>query len=225
MPIPRFVNPHSLLQSVEPISRADISSGGYTSSEIDKDDSILIDGLNELVKRSLPWTSIEPKTDIRELNVDRVPDSTNVVLFRLVSNKLPPISLSLDPKPPPPVISQEPEYEDNEEQATVRRRHAEAAAVDYSWLMQESKKKLNVSRRDWKNVINVTPIAPHFNIALPMILLSRQKKARKTRPPVPRKDLCHFPYMSDAPLRQSDDAESNSGSKFKAKAKEEQQDG
>lgn len=77
--------------------------------------------------------------------------------FRLLSARLSPQAICLEPKPPKYIKYTsflhifrfahswrarviERTYEDNEGEAATRRRQAEAAAVDFSWLKKESQK-------------------------------------------------------------------------------------
>lgn len=105
------------------------------------------------------------------------------ILFRLVSSALVPHELSLLPKPPPPVRSISPEYEDNKAQAEQRIKRAKSVAVNYDWIIQESKKSYLSPPNDHKKTIHVT--SSGLSSQLPFLLIAeRSQSPRNMRPPV-----------------------------------------
>ncbi|KAJ7274525.1 hypothetical protein B0H12DRAFT_1319469 [Mycena haematopus] len=181
--------------TMERVARSDLfdASQPNTDSE-DIEDLELQRTLNALLESSLHAdTSIHAKR--RKLNpplAEAEGGSENPVLFRLLSTAHP---ISLLPRPPPTSITREPECEDTEAAAETRRQRAAAVACDGAWVMRESARlppPFRVGRVEHvKGVILGSPP--------PMLLAHRLQSPRKTRPPVPRSERQHYPYVS-API-------------------------
>ncbi|EDR08744.1 uncharacterized protein LACBIDRAFT_297289 [Laccaria bicolor S238N-H82] len=197
--IPRFSNPHLLPENAKRVSRAEIAIddglGHSLSQEVDLE---VVEHLNHLLKRALPEPTQEAepkrkkrcKVKINEVS-DPIPDKPT--LFRLVSRTLPPIQLSLEPPPPPPPITVEPDCEDNEIQAQLRKQQAESASVDFQWLMLESQQPKALRYRSKLKKCCVKAHLPEH--PPPMAIIQSVQQPRKSRPPVP---VEHYPYVIGA---------------------------
>ncbi|PCH42217.1 hypothetical protein WOLCODRAFT_73360 [Wolfiporia cocos MD-104 SS10] len=160
--LPYFSNPHGLKESVQPVTRAslyaddDEDSGQHKERNADQDG--MLSELEQLLKRSLG----EVYTDMNSMNESEESSRTKKrrraeindtaqeaslpesMPFRLISNKLPPKAVHIEAKPPPAIIAKEPECEDNTEEARRRQSQAQEVAVDFEWLINESKKSYPV---------------------------------------------------------------------------------
>ncbi|KIK62027.1 hypothetical protein GYMLUDRAFT_260547 [Collybiopsis luxurians FD-317 M1] len=138
----------------------------------------------------------------------QVPSSTSRSIFKLTSASEKPILIN-PPPPPPPSCYREPIYEDSDVDALKRRERARAVAVDFDWVMQESRKtqlassftvhQINALQLfpSWNSrIMDATilkssdapsqyePLAP-TDSASSMMILQRHQPPRKSRPPVP----------------------------------------
>ncbi|KAA1467696.1 hypothetical protein DENSPDRAFT_832804, partial [Dentipellis sp. KUC8613] len=142
--IPRFANPHLRQQHTEIISRAALFADAEANDEAP--DLSRASELDEMLKATLevPASLHERPKKRRKLEppaVDTPSQSQQQsVGFRLVSSKLPPRAICLEPKPAPVIKHWEPPCEDDEKEAEERSQRAQAAAVDMSWLLAESRR-------------------------------------------------------------------------------------
>ncbi|KAJ7903669.1 hypothetical protein B0H14DRAFT_2665882 [Mycena olivaceomarginata] len=174
--IPRFTNPHFIPRTIQSVARADLF--GPQNADHDADDLELQRTLHELIESNLDAAIHARKK--RKLNPPETEEAETSVLFRLLST---PHTISLLPPPPPPPVTREPEYEDTESAAEMRRQWAAVVACDAAWVIQES-----------------TRLPPHCRVAPPPMMLAQcLQRPRKTRPPVPRSELQHYPYVA-API-------------------------
>ncbi|KAJ7170589.1 hypothetical protein C8R43DRAFT_1149321 [Mycena crocata] len=194
MIIPRFSNPHSIPRALKPVARSDLfESETHHNSDVDVD---LQKELDELIQSNLDADVSVRVKKRRKLNSVAEDQPETSVLFRLLST---PHSISLLPPPPPPPVTREPECEDTEAAAETRRRRAEAVAVDAAWVKQESARLPPPFR-----VGRVQHVQARLDGAPPMMLAHCLQSPRKTRPPVPRWQLQHHPYI-DAPIIEDTD--------------------
>ncbi|KAK7469388.1 hypothetical protein VKT23_003863 [Stygiomarasmius scandens] len=127
--------------------------------------------------------------------------------FRLFSRTEKTILLEPGPPKPPPCY-REPSYEDSPSEAQSRRERAQSIAVDYAWILNESK-------REYKPFPSTTPKLSHGTIKASSystpteddgedswppvtMIIHRLQPPRGTRPPVPRTMLRHHPYALEA---------------------------
>lgn len=168
--VPKFANPHSLLQDVEITTRSEITErAGLTFVDYDEDSRSLKRDLDNLLRdtwgdaladtsspsRAKKHRKTTESSENGQLGKDFLNRETLVLkhppAFRLVSSMKRPQHISLDPKPPPPPVyvsaglgpfevtdhlarSREPDYEDDEMQAEVRRIRALSVAVEFESL-------------------------------------------------------------------------------------------
>ncbi|KAF8824546.1 hypothetical protein HHX47_DHR8000027 [Lentinula edodes] len=171
------------------------------------------------------------------------------ILFKLLSTAgtEEPRLINIDPPPPKPppqyvrhvflddeykpfidpesVRYREPTYEDTEEDSVKRRECVKAVAVDYDWVITESRKTqlVGVPFPSWKSRIThaslelepshsssipesptPTSTAPVGSLSEssrspPIIILNRSQPLRHSRPPVPDELLIYHPYVAGAP--------------------------
>ncbi|KAJ3877748.1 hypothetical protein F5051DRAFT_428731 [Lentinula edodes] len=124
---------------------------------------------------------------------------------------------------PESVRYREPTYEDTEEDIVKRRERAKAVAVDYDWVIAESR-KTQLPFPSWKSRLthaslelepshsssipeSPTPISTALigsfsesSGSPPIIILNRPQPLRHSRPPVPDELLIYHPYVAGAPL-------------------------
>ncbi|PFH52901.1 hypothetical protein AMATHDRAFT_1641 [Amanita thiersii Skay4041] len=185
--IPHTVNPYRLPQSFKFVSRADldVDQSLSTSPMYNSNDVNVISKLNKVLEKALPVATPERETNSIEdtQNLDKsktinnvVKAANHVVVFRLVSSK--PMPLSLVPKPVPPLT--EPDCEDTEAAAALRKQRAEAVAVDYSRLLHESKKSSNAPRYPIHNVPLLKANCAIHDLP-PFLILSNPRPAQKLR--------------------------------------------
>ncbi|KAJ7494609.1 hypothetical protein B0H11DRAFT_2002579 [Mycena galericulata] len=181
----RFAKP----RPVEPVARAELFDGSPPEVE----DLELQNQLYQLIQSSLD-TDVSVRVKKRGREPKELGETS--VVFRLLST---PHTISLLPPPPPPPVTREPECEDSEEMAETRRRQAKAVAVDAGWVMQESMRLPPPFRVGRVERVYAQP-AVSGDTAPPMLLAHRLQSPRKTRPPVPRSLLQHYPYVVSAPV-------------------------
>ncbi|KAJ3874740.1 hypothetical protein F5051DRAFT_431108 [Lentinula edodes] len=174
------------------------------------------------------------------------PSNLEPILFKLLSNAgtEEPRLINIHPPPPKPppqyvrhvflddeykpfidpesVRYREPTYEDTEEDSVKRRERAKAVAVDYDWVIRESR-KTQLPFPSWKSRIThaslelepshsssipksptPTSTAPVGSLSEssrspPIIILNRSQPLRHSRPPVPDELLIYHPYVAGAP--------------------------
>jgi len=92
----------------------------------------------------------------------------------------------------------EPDCEDNEAQAALREERSHAAAVDFSWIIRESRKQNNHQPGSGgpRKLLYAQASLPLTAPA--MMIVERDQPPRKTRPPVPASQLSRHPYSKDS---------------------------
>ncbi|KIM39727.1 hypothetical protein M413DRAFT_446634 [Hebeloma cylindrosporum] len=202
--LPRFSNPHFLPLQTQIVSREEIySDANGGAPHAPAYDTETLEHLNHLLETSLPqYVGLFPDSNgknkkRRKVMVENanLASSEEPVLFRLISSSLPPLPVSLLPPPPPPSITREPDAEDNEHQAHIRKQRAEATAVDGATIM-EAARLLTPSRSPRNRCISLR-ISDNIEDSRIVIVRTLQQP-RKTRPPVSSSKLSHFPYVPDA---------------------------
>jgi len=186
--------------STKRVSRADIFSSEDSKGGIPEDS--LVAHLEGLVQCSLGGlTSQTTKSRKKRRKIEKSSDDDTEfhesIPFRLVSTSLPPKLISLESKPPPPdnVATREPDYEDDTITAGRRMRQAQDVAVDYAWIIKESKKPSVPRPNSHKKLIQVRAASFDFGSPAPVIIRTREDQpSRMTRPPVPPSELLHPPY-------------------------------
>ncbi|KAJ7637632.1 hypothetical protein DFH06DRAFT_1218713 [Mycena polygramma] len=195
--IPRYSNPHFIQRAIESVARSELFGDQANETSPDGQELELQKKLEELIQSNLDAdTSVRVKKR-RKLNAEQEDAPETSVLFRLLSDSQRVISLL--PPPPPPPVTREPEVEDTESAAETRRQWAAAVAVDAAWVMRESARlppPFRVGR------VQHVQARPALLGAPPLLLAHRLQSRRSTRPPVPRSELQHYPYVS-APVLSS----------------------
>ncbi|KAI0310849.1 hypothetical protein OF83DRAFT_823503 [Amylostereum chailletii] len=173
MNIPRFSNPHLLVQAAEPVSRANL----YDHS----DDALLgpdfsqVSELNVLVKKRLGELFLESSRKRRRIdgpveNPQTLAHAeTRNTAFRLLSATRPPRIMHLEPKAPQEIKVREPPFEDDEVEARIRKERAAVAAVDFVWILSQSR----TPYRARKDKISTVVATVHASPNLPLALLER----------------------------------------------------
>ncbi|KAI0648951.1 hypothetical protein C8Q79DRAFT_1007539 [Trametes meyenii] len=162
--IPRHANPYLLPAQTTVVSRAALRDPDDELDPVDTADperTQMLAQLENILKRSianvLPNAThdseatgdaprkkkrrkvVEPsQDDVREEQSKQ--DEPVAVPFRLLSGTSQPKPIMLAPKAPPVIIGIGPAYEDTEEEAQLRVNRAQAAAVDFKWVIEESRK-------------------------------------------------------------------------------------
>ncbi|EKM58388.1 uncharacterized protein PHACADRAFT_193507 [Phanerochaete carnosa HHB-10118-sp] len=158
--LPRFANPHFVEQFTQLVSRADLEAEHDVPHEVEDGDQAVVKTLENILKRSLGEFQVcraEPERgDARHKKRQRknktrddektepatrqqmYDEQVEVVEFRLLSKATK--AVSLKPKPAPQIVTMEPSWEEDEPKAALRAERARAAAVDVSWIMEESRK-------------------------------------------------------------------------------------
>ncbi|CCM03083.1 uncharacterized protein FIBRA_05203 [Fibroporia radiculosa] len=169
--IPRFANPHSLADSLEPTTRKVIEqeNTAVANSEQSGEQTGVLVELERLVKRSIGDIYLNPTEDPsivsqkkRRKTQNNVSDShpEDSLPFRLISRSLPPGLVLLDVPPPPVILVNEPPCEDDDEEADRRRARAAATAVNFDWIIQESRVPVSPRNCTQKKVTNVAGDLP-----------------------------------------------------------------
>lgn len=175
--LPRFANPHFVQESTQIVSRADLEADhDVPHEEADEDDQDVVQALENILKRSLGDFQVgqaEPErqqkrrkkseAEAREEEKEHTSQQgdskeVEVVEFRLLSKAAK--AVSLKPKPAPQIIAVEPAWEDDEQDAALRAERARAAAVDVSWILEESRKAPYLPNKVDKKLIVITPEQP-----------------------------------------------------------------
>ncbi|KAJ3984727.1 hypothetical protein F5890DRAFT_1553779 [Lentinula detonsa] len=226
--LPRFANPHLVHIPTEKISRDDaFYDASSPESRLDSEDRPLLKELNKRLHDSLEFkfdaprkqrklfegeylhsssdptcTSVNTTTDgVLIIETDWLPTSQ---VFRLVSTAEEPRPININPPPPkPPPHYREPNYEDTEEDALKRRKCSKAVAVDYDWVIQESR-KTHLPFPSWKSRLTHATLSPAASTSAvssssPVLILHHLQPLRHTRPPVSDELLTHHPYVAGAP--------------------------
>ncbi|KAH8100725.1 hypothetical protein DFH11DRAFT_1553938 [Phellopilus nigrolimitatus] len=148
MSIPKFFNPHSAAIGYASSSRSEIfadSEGISLTSTENVDVSEDISWLEEHIRSSLvpgEQTPARLKHHKRRIpNAEDVEESMGLPEFRLLSSNRTSRPIYVQPKPPKIIKVVEREHEDNAERAELRRHRAQEAAVDFPWLLAQSRLK------------------------------------------------------------------------------------
>ncbi|KAH7871128.1 uncharacterized protein C8R40DRAFT_1122867 [Lentinula edodes] len=235
--LPRFVNPYLTRIPTEKTSRTEVTfDDDPVTSEHELDSeyrSLLQNILYKRLHESLEFAVVDiPRKKRRKgkhsTDVDSEPSALSKlepILFKLLSTAGTegPRLINIDPPPPkPPPQYREPTYEDTEENSVKRRERAKAVAVDYDWVITESR-KTQLPFPSWKSRIThaslelepshsssipesptPTSTAPIGSLSEssrspPIIILNRSQPLRHSRPPVPDELLIYHPYVAGAP--------------------------
>ncbi|KAJ7717742.1 hypothetical protein DFH07DRAFT_339771 [Mycena maculata] len=193
IPRRKFANP----PPVESVARSELFDV-QVGSTLDEEKSELQNKLHELIQSTLEGDvsgratkrqKLNPHADVSE-EASTAADADTSVLFRLFST---PRTISLLPRPPPPPVTREPECEDSPAAAETRRRRAQAVAVDAAWVIQQAVRLPPPFRAG--HVLRVQADPAVSGAAPPMLRAHCLQGPRKTRPPVPRSQLQHYPYV------------------------------
>ncbi|THV03863.1 hypothetical protein K435DRAFT_851464 [Dendrothele bispora CBS 962.96] len=195
----------------------------YSNSDVDEEErSILLRELDERIlgefelemcgpesKRDsgLQDEEAEPKERRRKRKKNNTKTEIAKFSFRLFSGAEKLIFLEPGPSKPPSCY-REPAYEDTPSEALRRRERAQSVAVDYAWILNESRKECKpfpstTSRLIYGTIKEPRPSAQGVkDVEDPWppatLIVRRLQPIRGTRPPVPRTMLKHHPYMRGA---------------------------
>ncbi|KIY44131.1 hypothetical protein FISHEDRAFT_78046 [Fistulina hepatica ATCC 64428] len=229
----RHFNPCILLDDTKIVSRQELEQDSEDEVTDESELAPLRKRLHDMIESKVVYQEIHRPTKCRKLGsmdnntlalggplqTPTTVDSEEFVAaspdFRLLSATLPPRQFLLAPKPAPPpkVVTREPEYEDSDEAAQSRQWRAESVAVDFAWLLRESKIPYKASiiihliyvshpLTYWQSFPSASTkhSAVRLETSAPsssFMVLERRQKPRRTRPPVASADLDKFPYMED----------------------------
>ncbi|KAF5384596.1 hypothetical protein D9757_007455 [Collybiopsis confluens] len=225
--LPRFVNPHLATLPTEKTSRASVFNDDLDSNDeqnqnvSDVEERVAL--LNYLHKRLLDSMDFVAETSKQKrkrikLSEDsghsqKLDSDPGVCLFKLTSETERPILLH-PPHPKPPSCYREPSYEDSESEALKRQQRSQAVAVDFDWVLEESRKS-QLPFPSWKSRVMHASISPaeaeasgaqpdrrHLpSPSPPLMIFQRLQSPRKTRPPVPSDTelLVYHPYKIGGP--------------------------
>ncbi|KAK7033015.1 hypothetical protein R3P38DRAFT_3264979 [Favolaschia claudopus] len=194
--IPRFTNPHSIRNTVECVARSQL----FDSPPTDEHDPELQSAFTELIQSTLQVDRPKKRRKLNPPATEGDDEPETSVSFRLLSTTQ---TISLLPPPAPPPVTREPEYEDTESVAKTRRQWAATVAVDAAWVVRESQRippPFRVGRVQHVKTDDLLGSPPP-----PMMRACCLQPPRKTRPPVPRSELQHHPYVP-LPVLPSPDA-------------------
>ncbi|KAJ4468138.1 hypothetical protein J3R30DRAFT_3715014 [Lentinula aciculospora] len=199
--LPRFVNPHLTSITSKKTSRAVVFQEDLNSDiELDNEHQLLLKNL--LHKRICDSLDIVVEVSRKRRKISDKKLALEPILFNLVSSEEPRL-ININPPPPkPPPHYREPTYEDTEKDASKRREYSKAIAVDYDWVIAESKKTY-LPFPSWKSRVThatCSPISESPAAAPPLLVLEYLQPVRHTRPPVPDDLLTHHPYTTDTSL-------------------------
>ncbi|KAF8440301.1 hypothetical protein L210DRAFT_3539198 [Boletus edulis BED1] len=137
--VPKFANPHTLVQDVEKTTRSDIAKrAGFIPSVRDEDTHALKRDLDASLRDTwadtLAETSHLPRGKKHRNTSDGRDDRDEQIVFRLLSTMKQPQHISLDPKRPHLPVSRPPDCEDDETEAETRRIRSLSVAVEIERL-------------------------------------------------------------------------------------------
>ncbi|KAJ3803193.1 hypothetical protein GGU11DRAFT_175099 [Lentinula aff. detonsa] len=203
--LPRFANPHLAHIPTEKISRDDaFYDASSPESRLDSEDRSLLKELNKRLHDSLEFKFDVPRKQRKLFEGEYLHSSSEPTLFRLVSTAEEPRPININPPPPkPPPHYREPSYEDTEQDALRRRKCSNAVAVDYDWVIQESR-KTHLPFPSWKSRLTHATLSPAASTSAvsslsPVLILHHLQPLRHTCPPVSDELLTHHPYVAGAP--------------------------
>ncbi|KIK62041.1 hypothetical protein GYMLUDRAFT_243185 [Collybiopsis luxurians FD-317 M1] len=126
------------------------------------------------------------------------------ILFKLTSASEKPILIN-PPPPKPPSCYREPIYEDSDVDALKRRERARAVAVDFDWVMQESR-KTQLTSSFTVHRINALQLFPSWNSRIMDATIMKSSDAPpQYEPPAPTDSasgtelLIYHPYAVGGP--------------------------
>ncbi|KAF8121810.1 hypothetical protein EV363DRAFT_1362434 [Boletus edulis] len=179
--VPKFANPHTLVQDVEKTTRSDIAKrAGFIPSVRDEDTT-------HALKRDLD-------ASLRDTWADTLAETS---VFRLLSTMKQPQHISLDPKRPHLPVSRPPDCEDDETEAETRRIRSLSVAVEFERLGGAAVLTRQV---DIKPVIvgaKVPLTETSLAGPLPPLLVTEEDRARRTvrrRGPQARQGFAASPH-------------------------------
>ncbi|KAH7928257.1 hypothetical protein BV22DRAFT_218921 [Leucogyrophana mollusca] len=184
--IPKFANPHFLVQATEPVSRATLyGDEGVDEHGIDENETKslkrkLEDILQSVLGDSVATTSSRPKKRQRGAEqIEGTPENT--ALFRLLSASRQPQLISLEPPPPPPSKTRAPDLEDSPSDADQRQMRAKSVAVDFAWLMTQTQPTHKPNPKSSRKLSHATCASL---VPPPVIMVTVEPRPPpKTRPP------------------------------------------
>ncbi|KAI0346261.1 hypothetical protein BDW22DRAFT_1425763 [Trametopsis cervina] len=213
--IPKFANPHLLVQASQTVSRADLDAEHDTpildEEEHSTNDDVL--RLERLLKRSLGDLHIEqdpPSPDSHKSkkrkskkNDEDVEEQAieveETVSFRLFSNTAPKL-VSLKPKPVSVMKVAERSYVDDDAEASQRAERARVAAVDFDWILEQSLQPSYPSTRNAKKTMHLVMDTPVDYLPMLVVDIPTHKSSSSTLlPPPPRLPKKEHPSPHDFP--------------------------
>ncbi|KAL0066205.1 hypothetical protein AAF712_006830 [Marasmius tenuissimus] len=211
----RFTNPHLRPISSKRVSRNEVFS--YDENDDNSGDERcenhdrleLLNKLKENLQASLEFqvSALEDRSEHRKKRRkitetekgEKGSTDEPLPALRLVST-LEAIPISLQPPAPkPPKCYRDPDIEDHDKASQQRRKRAQLAAVETDWLRRESTVPHLPFPTSTSKLSYVTvETALGLEKAPTLAILERVQPLRRTRPPVPRSQLAHHPYMEGA---------------------------
>ncbi|KAL5503822.1 hypothetical protein ACEPAH_7893 [Sanghuangporus vaninii] len=196
MSIPKFTNPYILTASTQPCSRADIFGTSNGLKVLEKDVGFdeglkwLEDRLRgsfgyDVHRREERGEDARKRPMKRRKKSDEMKDEreeASVFEFRLLSSDKRPREINVQPKPPKSIRVIEPEYEDSPKRAELRGHRAREAAVDFAWVMEQSRSSFPGSGTNKKKKNAVTLLVPSSALLLsgkPNTFLTERRKVEK----------------------------------------------
>ncbi|KAL5526079.1 hypothetical protein ACEPAG_7417 [Sanghuangporus baumii] len=193
MSIPKFTNPYVLAASTQPCSRADIFDDSDSPKAFEKDvgfdeglkwleDCLRGSFVYDVQRREEKGEDAKERPRKRRKNNDEAKDGheeSSVFEYRLLSSDKQPREINVQPKPPKSIRVIEPEYEDSPKRAELREHRAREVAVDFDWIMEQSRLSFPASRANKKNQNVITLFVPSSSLLLkskPNIFLTERLK-------------------------------------------------
>ncbi|KAI0925832.1 hypothetical protein AcV5_008458 [Taiwanofungus camphoratus] len=192
---PLFSNPNLLSLSLQPTSRAALNVaeiGPRLETESSAHRAGMIAELNKMLMQSIDGLTPNAydrergqgeetrKNKRRRIEIKTTASGESPppesLPFRLVSQSLPPKTIILQSKQVPDVIIKEPPCEDDDAEAERRALQAQAVAVDFEWILEESKRAYCPWRADNK-VLHVKADLPAQEPAI--MVVERLRPIRK----------------------------------------------
>ncbi|KAL5485696.1 hypothetical protein ACEPAI_6737 [Sanghuangporus weigelae] len=174
MSIPKFTNPYVLAASTKPCSRADIFGDSDSPNASEKDvgfdeglkcleDCLRGSFVYDVQRREERGEDAQERPRKRRKKNDEAKDGheeSSVFEFRLLSSDKQPREINVQPKPPKSIRVIEPEYEDSPRRAELRERRAREVAVDFGWIMEQSRLSFPAFRANKKKQNTITLLVP-----------------------------------------------------------------
>ncbi|RDX43839.1 hypothetical protein OH76DRAFT_1409797 [Lentinus brumalis] len=194
--IPKYSNPSLLLNSTTIVSRAALNDDLEDEEQLpvetqDPEHAQLVARLENILKRTFQEVSpthvedneaSRKKKRRRKAEGDGQQDTEQgdavteevAVPFRLLSGVSQPKPIVLAPKAPPKIISYAPAAEDTAAEAERRAARAREVAVDFAWVVAESKKPSICASTSYKKVVRLVP-----DTSVPLLVMERPKSPPK----------------------------------------------